>query len=162
MSGIDRNDIQTLNDVIGLLTFLEENGDLGSTDLNRLRRAIRKLMHVKERMKYVARSNPCGASTPRALQRRVGGTRSRARMAKRNPSLVVYNPPDLAVRRMTREEHVVGIIGQNVHRIEYEHADDGNMYFHDFEPGVKMIALEHGGDREILLTSDKPLWEDFE
>lgn len=79
---------------------------------------------------------------------------------RRNPSLVVYNPPDLRVRRM-RQGNVAGQIASNVHQIKYEHADDGQPYVHDFEPGVMMFALESRGDKEILLTGDKPLWGDF-
>ncbi len=82
------------------------------------------------------------------------------RNAESNPSLVVYNPPDLKVRRMGSAK-VVGIIGERVFQVSYRHAEDGKNYFHDFARGVKMFAIETGGDKEILLASEKPLWEDF-
>lgn len=114
----------TLTDVVHLLTFLEESDVLGPTDLNRLRRAIRKLMRLRERLRYLERT------------------------AKENPSLVTYtNPPKGA------------LMSENVHQIRYRHIEDDNDYFHDFAAGVQMIALDNGN---ILLMSDKVLWEDFD
>lgn len=77
---------------------------------------------------------------------------------RRNPSLVVYDNPGMRVRVMN-DGRVVGVIGDNVHQIRYQHAEDGENYYHDFEKGVKLIALDNG---DVLLTSDKPLWEDFD
>lgn len=83
--------------------------------------------------------------------------RNPARRHTRNPQLVVYNPPDMRVRRVA-PGRVVGQIASNVHEVRYQHAEDGELYKHPFNPGVKMFALDSG---EILLTSEKPLWEDF-
>lgn len=90
-------------------------------------------------------------------QAEAGVHRNPARGHRRNPQLVVYNPPDLRVRRVA-PGRVVGQIASNVHEIRYQHAEDGEFYRHPFDPGVKMFAI-NGGD--ILITSDVPLWEDF-
>ena len=123
------------------------------------------LKGVNAAISKLQEENPCGRSTPRALQRKVGGTRQRAKYFRvnakmtRNPSLVVYNPPDgMKVRRMGAQR-IIGVIGERVYQVRYRHAEDLKDYFHDFDPGVKLIALDNG---DVLLTSDKPLWEDFE
>ena len=78
---------------------------------------------------------------------------------RRNPALVVYNPPDLQVRRSRAATgRIVGQIASNVHEIKYEHAEDGKLYVHPFAPGVRMFAL---AGKEILLAGDNPLWGEF-
>lgn len=76
----------------------------------------------------------------------------------RNPSLVVYNPPGLKARKVNNGR-VVGMIGERVYQVRYRHAEDGKDYYHDFGSGVKLFALDNG---DVLITSDKPLWEEFE
>lgn len=57
---------------------------------------------------------------------------------------------------------VVGEIGDDVHSVAYRHAKDGKLYKHDFEPGsARVIAVERHGKRELLVTGDVPLWDDF-
>lgn len=57
---------------------------------------------------------------------------------------------------------VIGEIGDDVHSVAYRHAKDGKLYKHDFEPGsAKVIAVERHGKRELLVTGDVPLWDDF-
>lgn len=64
-----------------------------------------------------------------------------------NPPLVTYraNPP--------------GQIGADVHAIQYEHAEDGEPYEHEFEPGVEMWGEEDGS--VTLVHPRKRLWRDF-
>ncbi len=84
-------------------------------------------------------------------------------MAKRNPSLVVYNPP--LGRAMAIEGTVNGTMSKKVYEIKYRHDDDNQDYFHEFGSGVEMIAVESStGEKQILLrhTNGKPLWEDFD
>ena len=57
---------------------------------------------------------------------------------------------------------VVGVIGKDVHTVSYQHAKDGKNYRHDFKRGsAQAIAVERHGKREILITGDVPLWEEF-
>lgn len=100
-----------------------------------------------------------GALVHDAIKKLEGMGKRRRSGHRRNPSLVVYNPPDLRVRRVGAGR-VVGQIASNVHEIKYEHAEDGEPYVHEFSPGVKMFALD-GRSHEVLLTSELPLWEDF-
>lgn len=67
----------------------------------------------------------------------------------RNPSLVTYaNPPKGGK-----------VMSDRVYQVKYEHMENGQDYYHDFDDGVEMIALP---DKNILLKSDKDLWEDFD
>lgn len=63
-----------------------------------------------------------------------------------NPPLMVYgpNPP--------------GPIAEEVHAVYYRHAQDGQLYVHEFEGGVGLEALPDG---TVLIHGDDPLWEDF-
>lgn len=86
---------------------------------------------------------------------------------RRNPTLVVYNPPaGLRVRRVMPRGRIVGIVSREVHQIRYKHTEDGELYQHSFQrrPGVMMVAIEQAdGQRDVLLTGadGQPLWEDF-
>lgn len=57
---------------------------------------------------------------------------------------------------------IVGEIGKDVHSIAYQHKKDGKLYKHDFKKGsAQAIAVERHGKREILITGDVPLWDEF-
>ena len=88
------------------------------------------------------------------------------RSHKRNPSLVIYNPP-VGVRRSARGRKVIGMIASSVEEIKYfdeeKLAIEGHGYWeHEFEgTDVRAFAVEQpDGQRDILLTSasGKPLW----
>jgi len=79
--------------------------------------------------------------------RRSSGTR-------RNPPLVVFdhNPPT--------DDPDAEVFGEEVYGVWYRHADDGGNWFHEFGPGVEMLAhddgsvsLQHSGGRRV--------WEEF-
>ena len=58
--------------------------------------------------------------------------------------------------------HVVGVLSDDVHSVAYRHRKDGKLYKHDFEPdSAKVLAVERHGKRELLLSSDVPLWDEF-
>jgi hypothetical protein len=83
---------------------------------------------------------------------------------KRNPELVIFNPPGRRSRRTQYQGKVVGIVGKRVHDIRYVHADDGQAYEHPFETPVMLYAMqEHDGSHDILLKSPGglELWRDF-
>lgn len=57
---------------------------------------------------------------------------------------------------------IVGVIGSDVHSVAYKHAKDGKLYRHDFKRGsAQAIAVERHGKRDILITGDVPLWDEF-
>lgn len=57
---------------------------------------------------------------------------------------------------------VIGTIGKDVHSVAYQHAKDGKLYKHDFKRGsAQVIAVERHGKRELLITGDVPLWDEF-
>lgn len=57
---------------------------------------------------------------------------------------------------------LVGVIGKDVHSVAYQHAKDGKLYKHDFKRGsAQAIAVERHGKRDILITGDVPLWDEF-
>ena len=57
---------------------------------------------------------------------------------------------------------IVDVIGEDVHSIAYRHAKDGKPYKHDFKRGsAQAIAIERHGKRDILITGDVPLWDEF-
>lgn len=57
---------------------------------------------------------------------------------------------------------IVGEIGDDVHSVAYRHVKDGKLYKHDFKRGsARVIAVERHGKREILITGDVPLWDEF-
>lgn len=75
------------------------------------------------------------------------------RRARRNPPLVVFdrNPPT---------DDGPEVFGEQVYGVWYRHADGGGDWFHEFGPGVEMIAnpdgtvsIEHAGGRRV--------WEEF-
>jgi len=79
------------------------------------------------------------------------------------PSLVVYSNPqgELAEQEITLGE----VMSERVYQLKYEHSEDDNDYFHDFDEGVEMIAVEsEDGEKQILLrhADGLPLWEEFE
>lgn len=88
---------------------------------------------------------------------------------KKNPSLVVYNPPKtrgmyhpagkLPVGYRVDAGKIAGQIAENLHAIMYEHVEDGVFYEHEFESGTQAFALTNG---DILLSrrDGRPLWED--
>lgn len=123
--------------------------------------AMRVLIAIKRRNPHEAADLAGVISLLSRLkkQAQTGVHRNPCRGHRRNPQLVVYNPPDLRVRRVASGK-VVGQIASNVHEIRYEHAEDGEFYKHEFNPGVKMFAI-NGQAHEVLLTGDKPLWKDF-
>jgi hypothetical protein len=89
-------------------------------------------------------------------------------MAKRghNPPLVVAhkNPPMNLKRRIeTGSSRIKGLMSEEVHAILYRHADDSELYRHDFENPTLMLAVERAGQRDILITSPDgfPIWQDF-
>jgi len=58
--------------------------------------------------------------------------------------------------------HVVGVLSDDVHSVAYRHRKDGKLYKHDFEPdSARVLAVERHGKRELLLSSDVPLWDEF-
>lgn len=86
------------------------------------------------------------------------------------PALAIYNPPDtppLRVRRaLARGTRFIGKIADVVHDIRYEHAEDGELYEHEFEhrPGVEAYAIEYSdGTRAVLLVgkNNQRIWEEF-
>jgi len=57
---------------------------------------------------------------------------------------------------------VVGVLSDDVHSVAYRHRKDGKLYKHDFEPdSARVLAVERHGKRELLLSSDVPLWDEF-
>jgi hypothetical protein len=58
---------------------------------------------------------------------------------------------------------VIGVLGQDVHDIRYQHAEDGKFYKHDFNGEVEVLAVVRHGKRELLLRHKRglPLWDDF-
>ncbi len=58
---------------------------------------------------------------------------------------------------------VVGTMGEDVHSVAYRHAKDGKLYKHDFKRGsAQIIAVERHGKKELLITGDVPLWDEFD
>ena len=75
---------------------------------------------------------------------------ARRRVTAPNPPLAIFaNPPG-------------EVQGQQVYAVEYQHAEDGKNYRHDFVDRVELVALPNG---DALLRranrADGPLWEDF-
>lgn len=57
---------------------------------------------------------------------------------------------------------VIGVIGDDVHSVAYRHIKDGKLYKHDFKRGnAQVVAIERHGKKEILITGDVPLWDEF-
>lgn len=79
-------------------------------------------------------------------------TRPRPR-ARRNPPLVVFdrNPPG---------DDGPSVFGSQVYGVWYRHADDGGDWFHEFGPGVEMIA-EPDGSVAISHRGGRRVWEEF-
>lgn len=84
---------------------------------------------------------------------------------RRNPNLVIYNPPT-RVRRSVRHGRVVGMIASNVESVKYfdeqKLATEGSGYWeHEFDGEVRAFAVEGAnGQRNILLTAadGRRLW----
>lgn len=58
---------------------------------------------------------------------------------------------------------VVGVMGKDVHSVAYRHAKDGKLYKHDFKGGnARVLAVERHGKKELLITGDVPLWDEFD
>lgn len=86
------------------------------------------------------------------------------RRYRENPEIIVYgNPPVGRVRRFGGGR-VVGILSRDVHKVWYTHAETGEDHYHDFEPGDLLIAVESGGQRDLVLTNEdgRPLWGEFD
>jgi thioredoxin reductase len=58
---------------------------------------------------------------------------------------------------------VVGVIGKDVHSVAYRHAKDNKLYKHDFQrDNAQVLAVERHGKKELLITGDVPLWDEFD
>lgn len=77
----------------------------------------------------------------------------------KNPFLIIHNPP----KGLTGKIRVLGPMSEEVHEIRYRHVDDGEPYKHPFNKGVRMLAVEREGRKELFMTHERglPLWEDF-
>ena len=58
---------------------------------------------------------------------------------------------------------IVGKIGDDVHGVQYTHADDGEDYEHLFNGEAEVWAVRRNGKRELLVSHRRglPLWDDF-
>lgn len=74
--------------------------------------------------------------------------RTSARRTRRNPPLAVFANPG--------GTH----LSERAYALEYQHAEDGKNYRHDFGAGVCVVLLKDGS---VLLRhkNGKPLWGDF-
>lgn len=73
---------------------------------------------------------------------------TRAGLFRRNPPLVMFgNPPD------------DGLMSEGVKLIAYEHAEDGELYLHEFADGVEMEALEDGS--VSIGHPEHGVWSDY-
>ena len=82
---------------------------------------------------------------------------------RRNPTLVIYNPP-----RNVRHR-VVGEIAEEVQRVEYydstkERNEGSGNWYHNFGNARALAVERSDGTRDILIvsTDGKPLWFDDE
>lgn len=80
---------------------------------------------------------------------------------KRNPTLVIFNPPK------NMRHRVVGEIAEEVQRIEYydstkEQKEGSGNWFHNFGNAKAVAVQRPDGTRDILIvsTDGKPLWFD--
>ena len=66
---------------------------------------------------------------------------------RRNPPLVIFgNPPE-------------DVLSEDVVSIRYVHADDGELYQHDFDGGVSAEVLPDGGF--LISHPTRPVWGEF-
>lgn len=81
------------------------------------------------------------------------------------PSLVIFNPPMRVRRMLSKGSKFVGQLSREVIELSYRHADDGELYVHEFDskPGVNMFAIQGPEGHAILIVGSEgqPLWEDF-
>lgn len=80
----------------------------------------------------------------------------------KNPMLVIHgNPRHREDSRI--EARVVTVLSDNAHDIRYTHSTDGEDYEHEFGEGVRVLLVERGKSRDVLLThaEGKPLWRNF-
>lgn len=86
-----------------------------------------------------------------------------------NPPLALFmgNPPSMRVRvkddALSGSRVVTkGVISNEAHAISYRHADNGQLYKHDFETPVSLIAAEMGGKRVVIIVgSNDDIWDDY-
>ena len=69
------------------------------------------------------------------------------RRHRSNPPLVVVNPP---ARRLLGTPLL----------IQYQHAEDGELYEHKFSKGARVYLLDDGSVR-IEHANSKPMWGEF-
>lgn len=73
------------------------------------------------------------------------------RRLKPNPNLAVFANP-------AKGE----LMGTRVYAVEYQHAEDGDNYRHDFDgDDVSMVALPNGDIRLKRSKAHGPVWEEF-
>ena len=66
-------------------------------------------------------------------------------------------------RNPPKSFRIVGTIGEDVHSVAYRHFKDRKLYKHDFKEGsAKVYAIERNGKRDLLISGDVPLWDDFD
>jgi hypothetical protein len=84
---------------------------------------------------------------------------------RRNPSLIIYNPPPWVQEVLPPGATVEQCISEDVHEIKYQHSDDGEWYSHKFDPGVDLFAIRGpNGQHNILIVGQdgQNVWEDYE
>jgi len=91
----------------------------------------------------------------------------RASRFRPNPTLAIFgNPP---IRHRARSGFAdkgrftnMGTLSEEAHSISYRHQQNGQLYKHDFETPVSLIAATMGGKRVVIIVGmDDDIWDDY-